>query len=428
MTNDDQIIAWKTSAWQDTGTARVYARRLAEPSGPDFMKGRREIALVRKYATGHDFLDVGAGTGRIARALAGDGRAVTALDNSRAMLAICRGMEPPVPLTSVEGDLFALPFEPRSFDTVAAIDTLIHFPNWQHAVAGWQRVVRPGGRIIFDAGSLDHDIAFARSTGNDEPYARAQFASQTVIGYTLRLKIDDVIAFANERELRVRAAIPYGILAGSGAPNHFFKGTPLAGHAWDRLISWAAEDRQLFDFFVFLEEQLFAALASAASSRLLIVLENEPDPQSNADFGNNEHRVASLLQGGLSKASLSAIGVDVPALRAGLAHHFTYAPNRYAFYRLLLANLKWNWNIEVRDFVPDAMLGETFAILGRGMIDRDLAAVVTGLHEQAEVRDDFTYQGVNLGVPWEADEMANLLTDCTNAFASSLEHPAGAHG
>lgn len=120
------------------GWWRRAAARLAEPAG----------ARV---------LDVGAGSGDLARAVLRAGaRQVVALDFTLPMLArACRAGGP----ACVGGDALALPFSDASFDRVVSGMTLRNLADLPRAFAEMRRVLRPGGRIALL--ELTHPPAWA---------------------------------------------------------------------------------------------------------------------------------------------------------------------------------------------------------------------------------------------------------------------------
>jgi ubiquinone/menaquinone biosynthesis C-methylase UbiE len=91
-------------------------------------------------------LEVAAGTGHVARALAPSVRAVVALDATRAMLEQGRPAAPGN-VVFVEGDAAALPFLDASFDVVVCRFAVHHFPEPERPVAEMRRCLRPGGRL-----------------------------------------------------------------------------------------------------------------------------------------------------------------------------------------------------------------------------------------------------------------------------------------
>lgn len=101
--------------------------------------------------TGRDALDVGCGTGRIARHLAGRGGRVTGVDFSEKSIAIARrhttGNNPHYEL----GSMFDLPGEAR-YDVIvsfAAITVACRDRNeWLQVARGFHRLLRPGGQLL----------------------------------------------------------------------------------------------------------------------------------------------------------------------------------------------------------------------------------------------------------------------------------------
>lgn len=99
-------------------------------------------------------LEVGCGTGRFTFAMASAGHDVTGLDYSAAMLETCRKRRAEEPagerVRLLEGSIFELPFENASFDAVLCVHVLMHLPEHEGAIRELLRVVKPGGRVIFD--------------------------------------------------------------------------------------------------------------------------------------------------------------------------------------------------------------------------------------------------------------------------------------
>jgi ubiquinone/menaquinone biosynthesis C-methylase UbiE len=96
-------------------------------------------------------LDVAAGTGHVARALAPFVRAVIALDATEAMLRTGKAEADEVALRNVvfqRGDADALPFLDATFDVVACRFAMHHFEAPAGPLAEMVRVLRPGGRLV----------------------------------------------------------------------------------------------------------------------------------------------------------------------------------------------------------------------------------------------------------------------------------------
>jgi demethylmenaquinone methyltransferase/2-methoxy-6-polyprenyl-1,4-benzoquinol methylase len=93
-------------------------------------------------------LDLAAGTGDIALALAARGARVTALDLTHRMLQLARAKPGAGALRLVTGDMMALPFPPSSFDLVTTGYGIRNVPRIETAVAEIRRVLAPGGVVL----------------------------------------------------------------------------------------------------------------------------------------------------------------------------------------------------------------------------------------------------------------------------------------
>jgi ubiquinone/menaquinone biosynthesis C-methylase UbiE len=96
-------------------------------------------------------LDVAAGTGHAARALAPSVRGVVALDATTAMLAAGKAAAEQAGLHNIvfqRGDASALPFLDDSFDVVVSRFAVHHFENPRGPAAEMVRCLRPGGQMM----------------------------------------------------------------------------------------------------------------------------------------------------------------------------------------------------------------------------------------------------------------------------------------
>lgn len=107
-------------------------------------------------------LDVACGTGLVIRELHRRyGCRITALDQSPGMLAGARERTTEISsdVTFVEGRAEELPFADASFDAVVSNSTLDHFrtrDDIRTALAGLNRVLRSGGRLVLTMDNLRH--------------------------------------------------------------------------------------------------------------------------------------------------------------------------------------------------------------------------------------------------------------------------------
>jgi 2-polyprenyl-3-methyl-5-hydroxy-6-metoxy-1,4-benzoquinol methylase len=95
-------------------------------------------------------LDVGCGSGRFAEVALSSGVNVVALDYSSAVDACYANLRHHPNLHVVQGDIFALPFAPASFDFVYSLGVLQHTPDVHAAFAALPPMVKPGGSLVVD--------------------------------------------------------------------------------------------------------------------------------------------------------------------------------------------------------------------------------------------------------------------------------------
>jgi ubiquinone/menaquinone biosynthesis C-methylase UbiE len=105
---------------------------------------RRLVEFVG-IAPGQRVLDVGCGTGIVARTAAGRGAGVTGLDLNEAMLTVARRLRPD--LVWRRGDAAALPFPDAGFDVTLCQSALMFVPDPTAAVREMARVTIADGTV-----------------------------------------------------------------------------------------------------------------------------------------------------------------------------------------------------------------------------------------------------------------------------------------
>lgn len=141
--------------YHDGHEVSVYDEKRFGAPGGRFLN-EVQVATVLEFVgdAPKSVLEVGCGTGRFTFALAGAGHKVRAVDYSAAMLDTCRERQQQEQhgkdIEFSEASIFELPFEDDSFDAVVCIHVLMHLPEHAEAVRELIRVVKPGGRVIFD--------------------------------------------------------------------------------------------------------------------------------------------------------------------------------------------------------------------------------------------------------------------------------------
>lgn len=132
----------------DTTSQGAHARRLYP----------HVLAALADVPDAREVLDLGCGTGALARLVLEDGpqRRVTGLDLAPNMVARAR-----VNLQSfgerarvMEGDSDRLPFHDESFDIAICNDSFHHYPDPEKATFELWRVLRPGGLLVVGDAAL----------------------------------------------------------------------------------------------------------------------------------------------------------------------------------------------------------------------------------------------------------------------------------
>jgi len=169
----------------------------------------QEREIVARYPAPDRVLDVGCGTGEIARRVAElfPGAIVTAADLHRPHLQ--RGKQVTERVDFVQADAFHLPVADRTFDLTLCRHMLQMVPEPLEVLREMMRVTREGGRLHvlgedyammhFHPTRLDCDrfwhegpMVFARSTGTDLRVGRAVFTMLKQLG-ARDLRVDYVV-------------------------------------------------------------------------------------------------------------------------------------------------------------------------------------------------------------------------------------------
>ena len=136
----------ETESWQVSGDAAEVYEKCFVPA--IFGPWAPRMAEAARVVSGDRVLDVGCGTGVLARAAADRVAAasqVTGLDRNAGMLAVAQRLRPQIDWR--QGDATALPFADESYDVVMSQFALMYFPDRPAALTEMVRVLRPGGRL-----------------------------------------------------------------------------------------------------------------------------------------------------------------------------------------------------------------------------------------------------------------------------------------
>ena len=197
------------------------------------LQAERAEALVQRLdellplAGDERVLDVGAGTGAFAFALAPRVREVIAVDSDSAMVERAR-RDAPANVDVVEGDGERLPFDDFSFDLAIAARTLHHTTRPELVIAELSRVTRPGGSLLVvdQLAPVDPLAAFELNR-----FERARDASTTRV-----LSDADLRGLFDANGL-VRDLDRYLDLAGCEGPDRE-RARELAPPGYEQVIGW----------------------------------------------------------------------------------------------------------------------------------------------------------------------------------------------
>lgn len=409
MVKEIDVARWKTGAWQDGGMVDWYAGRMAESWGTNRLKNAIETLHVVDHVRGGDILDVGVGTGRAAIPLARAGHRVTAVDASPAMLAKCRELAGDLPIDLRQADVGGLPFADGRFDSLVSLNVMVHFPNWREILHEWRRVVKPGGRIVFDVHSLDH-VRAAKGIHLEEKDLLPKSDGQ-VGEYALHISVADLVAVAGDLGLGVAGVVPYGALV---VGNNLMLPHLFPRSDWQRLLGWMAEDDFFLAACVALEQALAGRLPATASNRFMAVLEADSAALVRNKLWLERYRQAEarLARARDCRAVAASVGLDADSLRKLLASSMGSPRFRQAMFRLGMA-LEERWRLDVASFLE----GDALSAWRRWRRDWRTDEVVTHFVEEWDgvpaLASVLNWRGLPLGpgFSWTLAQLCFLNVD-----------------
>ncbi len=409
MAREPDIIAFKTSAWQSTAMVQNYALAMHSTAGVIRLKNEIETSICREHTIGNSVIDVGIGTGRASLPLARDGFRVTGVDTSAAMLAQCKKEAGTAPIELLQGDITCLPAPDDTYDTLMALNVASHFPNWRDALREWARVVRAGGRIIFDIHSYDHLQAIAALRGVAPEDLLSAGQRDDVVQYFARPSAQDLADAAIDTGITLTALVPYGFAYGGQSVNYWFANGLLAGAQGDRILSWLTVDERMYDFVRFIERDIVARLSIASTPRLFAVFEKRPDPAASTGVVDRGRALDRAFVSGDIAGWLGSDGA-ADAWAASLRQHLAHPPNR----ALAAATLSSSEALALRPMFAAVLgknlAGEMYDAHDRLSIERAAEDTVASIRDAVKDRSAASFAGIDFSEALDYDAMRAVLT------------------
>ena len=184
-----------------------------------------------------DLLEIAAGTGAVTTVLAAElpDTHITATDLNEPMLAQAKThLEGTANVTWQQADALSLRFGDASFDIVACQFGAMFFPDRVKGYAEARRVLRPGGRFLFNVWDKIEDNDFANVMQQTMyqmfPVDPPQFMARTPHGYHDAVRIRDDLAAAGFRDIKIETVTLRSPAASpQDAAIAYCQGTPTRG-------------------------------------------------------------------------------------------------------------------------------------------------------------------------------------------------------
>ncbi|MBV8659850.1 MAG: class I SAM-dependent methyltransferase [Burkholderiales bacterium] len=399
MTTD--LINWKTNAWQQKDMVALYSSRMAESTHR--LKHDVEMSLIGQWVVGQDMIDVGTGTGRSAIHFAEQGLKVLGVDSSQSMLDEARRLAGTTPLDLRLGDVTKVDVPDASFDTLTSLNVLVHFPHLEAILAEFKRIVRPGGRIIFDVHAFDHLVSIKGQAGAEE-----HVQQQDVGSYQRFASAEEIVRLADSLGLSVKMMAPYGLFC---QRNHWIRHIQDK-HWWRRMLEWIPHDKDMMSLTYALEAEVLARMPTNVCHRIMVALEHAPDPAGNQSWlDENARRIQGVLDW-----DDQVVAPDIARLQqafGGMRGHRSMT----LVYELLRYLVSQNPGLDWRVFF-DADQAAVFAKwLQQDTVDRDMTIINTDWYKRSGQDISPAVFGTPIGATLEYRLITNLLTDYAKAFA-----------
>jgi demethylmenaquinone methyltransferase/2-methoxy-6-polyprenyl-1,4-benzoquinol methylase len=163
--------------------APYYDRMLGPPDAA-------HLAALLKLPTPGWMLDGGGGTGRVSACLRALVGRVVVSDVSERMLAAAAAKR----LFAVRSRAERLPFADGAFDRILVVDALHHFDDQAAAIGDFERVLKPGGRMLIEEFNIDRAVVRLIAWAERAAVMRSRFLGpdrirRMLVGRGLRVQV-----------------------------------------------------------------------------------------------------------------------------------------------------------------------------------------------------------------------------------------------
>ena len=252
------IVTLKTMAWQKKSAGKHYA----EVVDKHIFKELMLPTFIKNLENSVSILEVGSGTGRLTCELLEAGHIVTATDVSESMLA---QLKPQKNLTKQVVDAHNLPYPDESFDGVASLDFMSHFPTWKTLLGEQLRVLQPGGTLLFSYLTEENFLAQEKKveTTSKVPVAVAEIGAI--------MSVEDMRDVCSQNSACLKHVVPYGVFWG----NDIYSGFLTRKEARDVSLQFYKRfnSSHLFrEHYINFEKKLMTSNDPSISSRAIAVI------------------------------------------------------------------------------------------------------------------------------------------------------------